>query len=125
MDWMAFEKQWRRRDEILLAVAQDRVNDKETGVAAFFILMILGIGSQYCRQQNPSGLLGAYDYYCLAQPYLNHIVQLHNLANIQGETIPGITLKPPRSASASYLLATRYTRAVRMVHLRCDHATVS
>jgi len=85
MDWMAFEKQWRRRDEILLAVAQDRVTDKETGVAAFFILMILGIGSQYCRQQNPSGLLAAYDYYCLAQPYLNWIVRLHNLANIQGE----------------------------------------
>jgi hypothetical protein len=85
MDWMGFEKQWRRRDEILLAVAQDRVTDKDTGVAAFFILMILGIGSQYCRQQNPSGLLAAYDYYCLAQPYLNHIVQLHNLANVQGE----------------------------------------
>jgi len=84
MDWMAFEKQWRRRDEILLSIAQDRVTDKETGVASFFILMILAIGSQYCRQQNPSGLLGAHEYYCLAQLYLNWIVQLHNLANIQG-----------------------------------------
>ncbi len=85
MDWLAFGKQWQARDEILLAAAQDRIHDKETGVAAYFILMILAIGAQYCKAQSPHGLLDMYGYYLLAQPYLSWIVQLHNLANVQGK----------------------------------------
>ena len=84
MDWLAFEVQWRARGDILAAVATDRIKDKETGVAAYFILMILAIGAQYCKTQTHARLLGAYDYYLLAQQYLSWIVQLHNLANVQG-----------------------------------------
>lgn len=87
MDWLAFEVQWRAREELLQAVAQDRIHDKESGVAAFFVLMILAIGAQYCKTQSTAGLLRAYDYYCLAQPYLRWIVQLHNLANVQGQSL--------------------------------------
>jgi len=84
MDWVAFSKQWQYRDEILLAVTDDRKMSNVDSAAAFFILMILAVGSQYCQRQNGESLLRPYEYFTLALPYLNSIVQLHSLANVQG-----------------------------------------
>lgn len=104
MDWLAFEVQWRARDQILLAVAHDRIQDKELGVAAYFVLMILAIGAQYCKSRNPVGLLRAYDYYLLAQPYLQWIVQLHNLSNVQGR-VPRLASRHSSDEPGLLLLA--------------------
>ena len=87
MDWVSFEKQWAVRNEILLSVGQGRKLDKNDSTAAFFILMILAIGSQYSKQHALAGLLRGKDYYALAAPYLSGIVQLHNLANVQGGSL--------------------------------------
>lgn len=125
MDWSTFEIQWRTRDQILLTAAQDRIQDKETGVAAFFVLMVLAIGAQYCKSQNPAGLLPPHDYYLLAQPYLRWIVQLHNLANVQGSSPTVRRCSSIRLASARHLLATRYSRTIDLVHLGSHNPPVS
>lgn len=85
MDWMRFNEHWQARDGLLLAVALRRQLNKEASVAAYFVLMVLAIGSQLCKNDQLSGLLRAQEYYTLAQPLLPVIVQLHNLNNIQGE----------------------------------------
>jgi hypothetical protein len=85
MDWLRFDEQWRARDGLLLALALGRPLNKEAAVAAFFVLMVLAIGAQLCRNERLVGLLQAEEYYALACPLLPYIVQLHNLANIQGE----------------------------------------
>lgn len=113
MDWPAFEIIWGAREQILLAVAQDRIHDKEAGVAAFFVLMILAIGAQYCKSQNPAGLLRPYDYYLLAQPYLRWIVQLHNLANVQGQIYRTQQSTPADCFSGLLLLAIYSLRDTR------------
>nr|XP_031860300.1 uncharacterized protein CI109_004184 [Kwoniella shandongensis]KAA5527372.1 hypothetical protein CI109_004184 [Kwoniella shandongensis] len=83
MDWLSFEKYWQVRDELFLSISQGRQLNKNASVAAFFLLMILAIGSQYCKYQSLPELLRPQDYYALASPYLPHIVQLHNLTNVQ------------------------------------------
>ncbi|KAK8870133.1 hypothetical protein IAR55_000703 [Kwoniella newhampshirensis] len=83
MDWVSFEKYWQIRDELFLSISQGHQLDKNASVAAFFILMILAIGSQYCKQKSLPELLRPQDYYALASPYVSHIVQLHNLPNVQ------------------------------------------
>jgi hypothetical protein len=84
MDWLRFNEHWQARDGLLLAVALRRPLNKEASVAAYFVLMVLAIGSQLCKNEQLSGLLRAQEYYSLACNLLPVIVQLHNLTNIQG-----------------------------------------
>ncbi|WVQ94026.1 hypothetical protein IAU59_001104 [Kwoniella sp. CBS 9459] len=104
MDWVAFEKQWARRDRILVGVGQKTRMDRDSSVAAFFILMILAVGSQLCKERSLPGLLRPEEYYTLAQPYLNTIVTLHNLANIQGFLLLAMySLRDSKGPSVWYL----------------------
>lgn len=73
------------RDRILLAISQGMTLNREASIAAFFILMVLSIGMELCRNEMLPGLLGSGDYYALALQYLPVIVTLHNMENIQGE----------------------------------------
>lgn len=85
MSWTAFDSHWQAREGILLAVAQARRLNSEAQIAAFFILMLLAIGSELCKHERHSGLLlQSHEYYALAMVYLPTIVQLHNLVNVQG-----------------------------------------
>ncbi len=84
MDWLAFEKQWSSRHEIFQAVGHRQELDKQSSVSAFFVLMILAVGSQLCKDKSLHGIQPAEEYYALALPFLSVIVQLHNLANVQG-----------------------------------------
>lgn len=86
MDWVAFDFHWKVRDGIFLAVAQNRALNKEAATAAFFILMVFAIGSQLNKSKRDSSLLRPSEYYALALTYLNVIVQLHNLVNVQGKS---------------------------------------
>ncbi|OCF44232.1 hypothetical protein I317_01850 [Kwoniella heveanensis CBS 569] len=104
LDWVAFEKQWEQRDRILLAVGQKTRMDRDNSTAAFFILMVLAVGSQLCKERTLPGLLRPEDYYNLAQPYLNTIVTLHNLANIQGFLLLAMySLRDSKGPSVWYL----------------------
>ncbi|WVW84315.1 hypothetical protein I302_106349 [Kwoniella bestiolae CBS 10118] len=104
MDWVKFEAQWEQRDGILLAVGQGLPLDRINSTAAFFILMILAISAQLTRERPLAGLLRAEDYYTLASPYLNVIVTLHNLANIQGLLLLAVySLRDSKGPSVWYL----------------------
>ncbi|KAL7418364.1 hypothetical protein Q5752_006822 [Cryptotrichosporon argae] len=104
MDWVTFDIQWKVRNAVLAAVGQDRRLDREGSVAAFFILMILAVGTQICRDMNLPGLLKPEEYYALAQPFLNVMVQLHNLANIQAFLLVAMySLRDSRGPSVWYL----------------------
>jgi hypothetical protein len=99
MDWLAFDAHWQARDGILLAVAQDRRLNREASTAAFFLLMVFAIGIQLRKQDQSQDLLKAHDYYTLALLYLPTIVQLHNLANVQGKSRGSDSLNDRSSAS--------------------------
>ncbi|WVR08413.1 hypothetical protein IAU60_005468 [Kwoniella sp. DSM 27419] len=106
MDWVSFESQWERRDEILMAVGRGVPLDRNLSTAAFFILMLLAVGAQLCKEHTlpGPGLLRAEDYYNLAAPYLNTIVTLHNLPNIQGLLLLAIySLRDSKGPSVWYL----------------------
>ncbi|WWC69844.1 uncharacterized protein I206_103787 [Kwoniella pini CBS 10737] len=87
MDWVRFEKQWEEKDQILRSVGQKFSMDRQESTSAFFILMVLAIAAQLNRDRPLAGLLAPQQYYELAMPYLNVIVTLHNLPNIQGVTL--------------------------------------
>ncbi|WVF66411.1 hypothetical protein IAT40_001151 [Kwoniella sp. CBS 6097] len=118
LDWLSFEKQWEQRNGVLLAVGQKSRMDRESSTAAFFILMVLAVGSQLCKERTLPGVLRPEDYYNLAQPYLNTIVTLHNLANIQeddGADLPrciGMGLHR-RAAGRAVKSLTRYEIELR------------
>ncbi|WRT68116.1 uncharacterized protein IL334_005091 [Kwoniella shivajii] len=104
MDWVTFEHQWERRDEILSEVGQGVFLDRASSTAAFFILMILAVGAQLCKERPISGLLRPEDYYNLAAPYLSVIVTLHNLPNIQGLLLLAVySLRDSKGPSVWYL----------------------
>lgn len=86
LDWIVLHDHWQRRDAILQAVV-DGKQDRDVATAAFFILMIMAVGSQLCGKLRLPGVDKPDKYFLRALPLMGTIVQLHNLANIQGEPL--------------------------------------
>lgn len=84
LDWIVMHDQWQRRDAILQATATATNPDREEATAAFFILMVMAIGTQLCSRLRLPGLARPETYFQKALVHIGTIVQLHNLANVQG-----------------------------------------
>lgn len=118
LDWVALHDEWQGRDEILRAAKQkdaaadtsacksspNSTNPADSYLAAFFILMILAIGSQLCNKLNLPNIQSPDCYYAQAMPYLDVLVQMHNLKNVQALLLMAIySLRNSHGPSVWYL----------------------
>lgn len=84
IDWIVLHNHWQDRDRYITA-AVDRIPlERDDASIAFLILITLAVGSQLCSRTDLL-LPPAEEYYKLALQYMDSIVQLHNLPNVQGE----------------------------------------
>lgn len=84
MDWIVLHNHWQDRDKYILAASEHRMLDRDESSIAFLILVTLAIGTQLCSRAEMR-LPPSEEYYTLAMQYMDSIVQLHNLPNVQGE----------------------------------------
>lgn len=84
VDWIVLHNHWQDRDRYITAAIERNPLQIDDSSIAFLILITLAIGSQLCSRADLR-LPPSEEYYKLALQYMDSIVQLHNLPNVQGE----------------------------------------
>lgn len=83
IDWIVLHSHWQDRDKYITAAIEDRTLEKDEASNAFMILITIAVGVQLCKREHLH-LPQPEEYYNLAIRYMDAVVQLHNLTNIQG-----------------------------------------
>lgn len=84
MDWIVLHNHWQDRDKYITAAIEGRLLERDESSIAFLILVTIAVGTQLCSRAEMR-LPPSEEYYKLSLQYMDSIVQLHNLPNVQGE----------------------------------------